>query len=433
MTTSKYQNEINEIICRMAVKMMRTPGTAPLVSAVFRNMLTEWCANSRIKKTITFPVQRLLSSGRASQGAKPDSPPTTVSIAGDVGQLITLFASRANEERTLNLDIHDGSRGDHVRDFLSNTDFGEILEFLEGSEEGALKTMEAFNEHLWNYPAKFATIAATLVPISNIIIKALCEFLRPIEKNVGPDLLADIILTIFRDINGVEAGKLVNTVREVIRRIHTGSLLVGKGDKSLLEINLSDQMKDYLSAIDPELAKKAPVYYAEIKEIIANAVSDSLSKNPEVLLAHISSLGQVKSLAIRAKTRKVQLIQNVDKDGFDRAVSESVGDLDTYEIAEFINTIVRVIDRIHDSDPDIILNVIRGVVDSIDTEKINKTAKWLVPDLMEAVKPLAAAVMPLLVKGVNDLLRDENGIAGEDHRGTVKALEGTLNAAGGVR
>ena len=73
-------------------------------------------------------------------------------------------------------------------------------------------------------------------------------------------------------------------------------------------------------------------------------------------------------------------------------------DLDTFEVAELINTACRVINRIHDAKPDFVASLISGAADSIRTEDIPKTAEWLVTDLAEALKPLASALMPVLAR-----------------------------------
>ena len=93
---------------------------------------------------------------------------------------------------------------------------------VEGSEPCVMKTIEAFNEQLWKYPAKVGTLVATIIPLMNTFIKATREILIPIEEKIGPDLLADIMLSIVKGINGADTAKLINAVREVIRRVHTG-------------------------------------------------------------------------------------------------------------------------------------------------------------------------------------------------------------------
>lgn len=418
MTTSKYQELIIDTIGRIAGKVIRTEGKGRLISSVIRNFLDQWSDGSSFKKKITSPVRKLLSRGRHhTVPEKPDS------IAADMGRLITLFAASINENRSMFPGIHEETRGDSIRDFLVNTDFGEIREMVQGCDEGVLKTIEAFNGHLWRYPAKVGSIVATLIPLSNTAMRASREVMLPIVNAVGPDLFADIILSLVRGANGTDAAKLVNTVKEIYRRLHTGSLLLGKGSKPLLQVYLTDLLGAYFKEIDPELGKKISVMLAEGKETITTAYADAVSANPQLMLSRIASIGAVKSSDIRAGNRRLSLIEGLDEKSLEGAVTESMTDLDTYEAAELINTTSRVINKIHDARPDLVTSLISGVVDSIKIQDIVKTAEWLVPDLLEAFKPLVTAVMPVLKKGISELTEENE----------ARGIGGAQSSAGGVR
>ena len=426
MITSKYQEQIIDTIGRIAGKVIRTEGKGRLISSVIRNFLDQWSGGSRFKKTIASPVIGLLS-----RGIYHEPPDDSGSIAADVGRLITLFAASVNENRTLFPGIHDDVRGNSIRDFIANTDFGEIREMVEGSDQGVLKTIEAFNEQLWRYPAKVGTLVATLIPLANTCVRTLREVLVPIEKTIGPDLFADIILSLVKGMNGAETAKLVNTVKEVYRRLHTGSLLVGKGSKSLLQIYFTDLMGAYFREIDPELVRKTRIMLAEDKEALANAYAEAVSANPRVLVSLIASLGAAKSSHIKATSRRLSLIENLDENSLKAAVSESVTDLDTFEVAELINTACRVINRIHDAKPDFVASLISGAVDSIRTEDISKTAEWLVTDLAEALKPLASALMPVLARGISELTGNGGDTSSDRYRGELKSV-GDMPSSSGV-
>ncbi|HQN20575.1 MAG TPA: hypothetical protein PKV86_15595, partial [Syntrophobacteraceae bacterium] len=226
-----------------------------------------------------------------------------------------------------------------------------------------------------------------------------------------PDLLADLILSIIRDVNGTNAANLTNTVFELIRRVHTGSLLIGKGGKPLLQTYLTGFLRDYYTAMDPELARKARICLAEDQETIANAKADALDANSRMVLSLLSSLGKVTSCKVRGKSRKWRILEDVEKAGFNAAVSESVSDLDTHEVAGLINTACSVLDRVHDAKPDVVSNLVGGIVDSIDSEQVRRISKWLIPDLVEALRPLAPIVLPELIKGFNELVTPEEGAA----------------------
>jgi len=78
-------------------------------------------------------------------------------------------------------------------------------------------------------------------------------------------------------------------------------------------------------------------------------------------------------------------------------MDEAVKEFDTYEAADLVNLTCKVLNRLHDSKPDLISSLLSGVVDSISSDEVAKTAQWLVPDVVNAVKPLAQAMMPELL------------------------------------
>jgi hypothetical protein len=53
--------------------------------------------------------------------------------------------------------------------------------------------------------------------------------------------------------------------------------------------------------------------------------------------------------------------------------------------------------------------MVGGIVDSMDSEQIRRTFQWLIPDLVEAFRPLAPMIIPELIKGFNELATQEDG------------------------
>jgi hypothetical protein len=426
MSEYKYDKEITEVISRIVLKVIKTPATLPLVWTIVEGLLKEWSADSKVKKIVAYPVKKILPKGASSYNEKP-----ATSMAADVGRLLTLLAVSINKERETYPDRHSWNRGETVKDFLVNTDFGEIVETVVKSEEGVKPTMDAFNEVLWTYPTKFTSIVAMLGPLARIIVKTVNEVLVPINRDVGPDLLADIFGVLLRDCKPEEIARLVDGVGEVIRKAHTGSLLIGKGDKSKLDLYLDDIMKAYHGAKNQYLQKMLPVYLGEIRESIANSSARSLMENEEIFMAQIASLGSVKSSDVKVKNARLRVYEAADKEKLGAVMDEAVKEFDTYEAADLVNLTCKVLNRLHDAKPDLIGSLLSGVVDSISSDEVAKTAQWLVPDVVHAVKPLAQAMMPELLKGLAELIRDD-GYSGGKNREAVLELKAAMSSVGGA-
>lgn len=351
------------------------------------------------------------------------SPPT---LPADIAKIITLLCSKINAAHASGVPADDPQQGEGVRAFLQNLDFGEIQELVEGSDPYVLKAIQTFNTELWQYPAKVGTVVATLIPLINLIIKSGRECLVPIEEQIGPDLLADIMLSVVKGLDGVATGKLVNTLQEVLRRLHTGSLRLGKGGKPLMQLYLTDALKACLPEMDPELLRKARVILAEDKLSIAQAWTDALKDNPAIMTASLAALGAAKSADIKARTRKLEVYEDIDQERLKEALSQSVSELDTYEMAAFINMGCRILNRVHTLKPDFLMRLAGGVADSLDEEEITSTAQWLVDDLVKAFKPLAPRLMPVFIKGLDEMLSPQGGYASAEQAEALKGLMATL-------
>jgi hypothetical protein len=430
MNSTDNKDEVAQASARIIGEVIRASGTKTLLAEVVKDLISPWTVKggirARIAVSANWIVSKLLRPGKNGKGK---------GISADVGRLLTVWAKKVNADHAADTTCTIGTRGDAIHSFLKNTDFGEIREMIEGSDPYVLKTLEAFNEHLWKYPAKVGTLVATIIPLINTLIRSFREILVPIEKAVGPDLLADIMLSIVKGINGADTAKLINSACEVIRRVHTGSLLLGKGGKPLFQIYLTDLLHDCMAEMDPELAKKIRIVFAQDREAIATAMSEVLTSNPEITLSYLASLGSVKTSDIKAQSRKLGVIEEIDHDGLKVALSESMSDLDTYEIAGLVNTVCRVANRIHDAKPDIVSNTLSGVVDSVDSEEMKKAFQWLVPDVVAAIKPLATTVMPLFINSLRDLISPDEGYASPEHKQAMESLSTALaaKAAGGEK
>ena len=109
-------------------------------------------------------------------------------------------------------------------------DFGEIKETVDGSAENITALAGMINEEMWQYPAKMVCLLSLLPALGNIVSAPSVKTIGPIN-NLAPDLLTDVILSLVRDIDGKSIGMLVNELCELVRKIHTGSALIGDTGK----------------------------------------------------------------------------------------------------------------------------------------------------------------------------------------------------------
>jgi hypothetical protein len=95
-------------------------------------------------------------------------------------------------------------------------------------------------------------------------VSATNETLKPIN-NLAPDLLGDVVFSLVDDIDGKNIGMLINELCELVRKIHTGSTLLGEQGKPQLPNTLSRLTCETMSTVDINLLLKARTLLAEIK------------------------------------------------------------------------------------------------------------------------------------------------------------------------
>jgi len=418
------RKDINDLCASIALKILGSRGLRRLILTVAKNSLEGWAKKGSFRRRISYPGLKVLSSMIAAKRS-----PSEETISADAGRLATLYAAKINADHTKDPTIHALRRDKPIRDFITSTDFGEIREMVQRSQACVIKTIEILNDNIWRYPAKVGSILGSLLCTLNTSIKAAHEAIKPIEKNIGPDLFADLILSLLKGIDGKEAGALANSVNELIRRLHTGSLLLAKGGKPLFEVYLTSILKDAASAIDPELLTKARTAIAEDRQAAAYAYADVLSKNPGLLLGMISAYGAVRNPDINAFSRKTRMLEEIDD--IDTAMAHGISDIDTYEISQIINSAAKLFNKTLQKDPDLLFNLVRGIVDSIDFEEVRSACEKAGEDMAEALKPFAPAFMPAFLGGIADMISPDHIDMDPRQEVALKKIGSAFRAAGG--
>ncbi len=295
-----------------------------------------------------------------------------------------------------------------VRNLIASLDFGELKDALDGSGEAIVASVRMINTTIWDYPAKFICLVSLLPTVANIVLRSARETLTPLHTQ-APDVLADVVFSLLRSLNGKDAGGLVNDLAEVIRQIHTGSALIGDQGLPQFGADLRILLADFASALNPEVIVKARVALAEDMETIRNAWTETMAERPDLFLESLRRSADCRNPQIRATRREVGLLADLPKDEVNEAISAGLSDLDTQELGETINTTLRLLNSLRSSHPEALPGVLAGIVATIDTDELKEAASWIVPSAVTAVKPLAGAIMPSVIRGLADLLTPEPG------------------------
>lgn len=405
-------------------KTVKTPAVRKLVSAVVQEALKDWSGDSKFKARMSSSVQNMVDSVLSSKTEADNK------SGAEIGKLITAFARETNDRLKQGIQMIDDPRQTGINDFIINTDFGEIKEMVDRSEEHILQNIDVTLECIWAYPAKAGSILASAVSAGNISVRSIALILDSLLKNLGPDLTADILLSVVRELDGKEIGKLTNTLAELLRRLHTGSYLLAKGGKSLFEIYLTNFLKDAANEIDADIFTKARIALAEDGETIAKSLAEALSENEKLLFSSLAAYSSLENPKIRSKAVTMSLYEDADQEKFIEAATAGISDLDTQVMAENFNAALRIINNIHEARPQLFMTLLRGFADAVEEDELGKTVRWLVPEMVRSFKTLAPAAMPSLIDGFCEMVRADQSA---EMKKSLENLRSVLWADGGAK
>jgi hypothetical protein len=388
---------LGEIIWR-AVK---TPPAKSLVMSVVRAALKDWSGDSRFKEHLSANVEKTIDAVLSRRGAAENM------IAED--------ASYAESLRPM------------VRDLIEHIDFGEVKEAADFHQENIAAAVMMINEEMWRYPAKVICLLSLIPAVVNMGVSTAKETLAPINK-LAPDLLGDVVFSLIDDIDGKNIGMLINELSELVRKIHTGSTLIGEPGNPQLPNTLTRLTRDAMSTVDISLLLKAKKLLAELHELSLKAFIDQLEENPDLSreLFHdhfLSVVALIKNWSLKA-------------DAFERLFSEEeiarefargMGEIDAQEAAGTISSLCGIVNRVRAITPGVIRNTLSQTINAIDAKEAGETVRWFTADVVESLKPVASEVLPPIIRGIADLLKPDPGNDSEEMQEALAYLKNVIN------
>ncbi len=449
-------------IGRFAKSFVRTEEFREILHGALPEILSEWAGKSRIKKALAATIGRILAKGFAPRSVVGGSPVVDTcsdpefqrQAAGEIPGIINAVISAMGaftrglsempeEERrfflkafientdmggigeivtnlvkSLNMERHDPgfiieALRPKVRSVLTEIDFGEIKEMADASADGIPALAGLINEELWRYPAKMVCLLSLLPALGNILIRASVKTLEPINQ-MPPDLLADVILSLVRDIDGKSIGLAVNQACEVVRKIHTGSALIGDKASHAVPVALSRLAAQTLGGIDVALLLKSQGMLRDLRDLARVAVIEVLEDDPALAADFFQSHFRSLVSWVRAWSLKAETFQRVFSDeDVAREFARGMGDLDAQEMASALSGICGLFNQVRRLSPGTIKNFLAQFFSALDEEVLADTARWFIDDVVQSMKPIAPEIMPPVINGLAELIAPDGEMSDE--------------------
>ncbi|MFZ5571318.1 MAG: hypothetical protein ACOZF0_12995 [Thermodesulfobacteriota bacterium] len=326
---------------------------------------------------------------------------------GKIAEILTSLFRTAGSLRSDNPRFFTEKIIPQIQSWLDHTDFGELRELFDNSKEDYDALIVQLCELAFEYPAKFIIFLSYIPGIANFAILLLAEMTKRFNA-LSPDMLADILLSFFRELDGDKAGDLLNNLAEIVRQIHTGSALVGESGAPRFTMDLSGKTRAVLKNADPALFIKARNALIDGKETIAKVFMDVAAENPEFLVQQLRHIAVRQNSKSRLVKRKIELVEDLPEEVTIQALETGLASWATYDLADILNSLCRMANTLYDGRPEVLVSKLREFTGALDLYEIEKTVGWFAAEIGHSFRPLARTVFPVLVQEFCDFFTPED-------------------------
>jgi hypothetical protein len=340
--------------------------------------LNSWAGSNPLKRLVAWFVSKSIIKSFASKEKRVSPPENENEVS--------------NEAR------------ENFRRFIEAVDFGELKEALDSSSVRSGPYIEMINEELWRYPAKVVCILSMLPALSNIALRGVRETAAPLNR-MAPDLLADVVISLIRDVDTKEISGIVNELAELVRKIHTGSALIGEPGRPALPELFEKTSSDVTESLDIPLILKASLMLGEIRGQLDKAIIDAVNSNPELMKEKLTREFRKTASSAGSIERTLDSVErSFSDDELEALISGGLAELDFQELASNVSRFCEIINRIYEINPDIIKGLLSQFFSSLDTFEAAETVSLIAADIAESVKPAAPVLLPPILKGFGDII-----------------------------
>lgn len=297
--------------------------------------------------------------------------------------------------------------GNSILETIATHDLSVMKECSDAIAQHAPQVVGTVARDIWAYPAKVLVILGCIPSFANCIIRSANNVLQPLNEQ-APDLLADVIIALIKEIDAKMLGCTANQLLEIIRKFDTGDELIKESSSSPFEIAAKDIMAEVFS--DGDAWQKTYQRLLSLKNKIHNGIFEAVHDNPQTLrsMMHVVMLNKLQNIAMARKYLLEYSLYRPDE-------------LPVEEIAQLFNAVLRYITVLHDEHPDVFMSLINRFSHAIDTgvvEEFINTAG----DCFTALQPVLNKMFPFVLTCWTKLLHEEDEGMQQARKAFARAL-----------
>ncbi len=424
------QQEADALVARILLKLLANPHRQQKLVTLVRKILQEESGKGFWKRVYAGAALRLVPGFLNSLTRHID----TESPASDLGRLLTnrlmLKNRRAEEQSPTDKEARARRAVEGLDAFLAQLDFGELNEAVAGSHAQAVLLGEALAEILTDHHlGKLASLGPAAVAAANLGGDTLNRLLRHLH-DVPPDFIAGFLAGLIDLLDADILSEFFQHKNELTRMLHIGDLLQGDGKTSALEAALTNKVRDVLGQLDAKTFGKKETGSAELKATVRKSLRQALTDHPEFLREIIVHRAATANTRLRSFRETLILLLDLPEEELAQNLATALTSLSTYDLSESFSAILNLVQTMHKHQPGELGKWLNGIVKTVDEEDLAAVAESLVQEAVEALRPLAAAVMPTVLQGLGDLLTASLEDAPESTAFTLSRLFAMGNSNG---
>lgn len=337
--------------------------------------------------------------------------------------LMTLTAKIINTVHEKNPRYLADHSEEELKGVLERNDFGEIAEAVSALLDDLSAAAEPAGKVLWQYPAKAISLLSLVPKLVNAAMKLLLFQLRPLN-GIAPDLLTNVIESLLEQIDSNTAGAILSEGAELIRKIDTGSALLGEPGKPALPPLMGEKLKDFMKAVDTDILIHALKSWTGVKSEIKKETARRTAEDPS-----LASYQAVKPFRkAEEKLQGAEEYLNLLEIFFERGnniTSDSMPDPVT--AADLVNRGAETINDMPDRTREAAGDFITHFFASLDGPEISRAAESITSTLVTSLRPVASEVLPPVIRGIAELLRPDPENPSNEMNEALSLLRDTLS------
>ncbi len=323
---------------------------------------------------------------------------------GRTGSLVTIYAKIINDIHTDDPEFFTRMLAPCFEQLVTSTDFGEIKESFDNSRKDVTALFAMLNDLLWHYPPKGMLFYSLLPTTVNMTLEAVRLSIEKINEQ-PPDLIADVLLSFFRELDATSLAEMTNQLTEIVRKLHTGSALIGNPGAPLLPMVLATKMGETVEKIDPVKIWKARIALAEIRASFDRALSETINDHPELKQLSNTRGPEISNIHIRTLNHKLDWWDMVDDETAAESVSDHLAAYDIEEAVGMINNLLCIFNRVVDQKPDLVPHLCRRMANDIDIDGLADVGRRVFESASTELHPIARSIVPGLVEWVCNVIQ----------------------------